>query len=250
MNYSTHFSTQSYNFYRYPEYKYCPKKKASKPRPYKKRPENEFTARDFENKHQLFSLYHDGKLPDPSTLRSNEDAEFILDAKPPKKMSTRITNKLGHEEYPFLGHNDSPSNLDLGLQYSSPYSTSLLYPPVSNMYYCRASVPSQSTYSPSASPYSDNYPYSHEDPAVSESAVKYQLYPDHYGYIQQPPATISYPVSYQYTASDQCYNYSTSSLYTDQSTCHPMDSQGSSIAAFSESCAPALSLLTTQFYYR
>ncbi|KAI9349394.1 hypothetical protein BD770DRAFT_446158 [Pilaira anomala] len=178
---------------KYPEYKFCPKKKATKPRPYKKRPENEFTARDFENKHQLFSLYHEGKLPDPSNPRPTQynESEFLLDNKPPKKTSTKpakVTKKsssllLDQHQYPSPTHSHPGSNPSqepfshihhqhllhhhpqdtMTLQYPSPYTTGHLFPSV-NMYY------GGSVYSTSPSPYPTTQAYTTltDDTVVTE----------------------------------------------------------------------------------
>ncbi|GAA5800030.1 hypothetical protein HPULCUR_005452 [Helicostylum pulchrum] len=251
---------------KYPEYKFCPKKKASKPRPYKKRPENQFTARDFENKHQLFSLYHDGKLPDPSTPRPSEydDCNFLLDNKPAKlpSKSTKSSKKktsLEHEQYPsptssYPGRNDD-HQFELSeahtLQYPSPQITGLLFPPVNSLYYGgSSSAPPQSVYSASASPYSTGHHYGHEDPTMSESAVSYQLYPEHYGYTEAPAPVYSYPVQYHYTSPASYYGYQAEAIFADPSSCHPLDTHDSLQNGFNSSYLTAPTLLTTPFYYQ
>ncbi|KAG2237937.1 hypothetical protein INT48_002498 [Thamnidium elegans] len=251
---------------KYPEYKFCPKKKASKPRPYKKRPENQFTARDFENKHQLFSLYHDGKLPDPSTPRPTEydECEFLLDNKPVKQPSRSTKSKkkasLDQEQYPspassYPGRNDD-HQLELfdnqqasNLQYHSPHSAGLLFPPVNALYYGGSSVPSQSVYSASASPYSTGQHYTHEDPSMAETTISYQLYPDHYGYADVQPAVYGYPVQYHYTNPRPCYGYNAEAIFADPSSCHPLDTHDSHQSGFTNGYLIAPTLLTTPFYY-
>lgn len=62
---------------RYPNYKYCPQKKTRKTRAYKKCAENEFSARDFENKQNLYALYQ-GKKKGNSTIDHQGNIHNLL----------------------------------------------------------------------------------------------------------------------------------------------------------------------------
>lgn len=187
----------TYSFFlqtRYPGYKFSPQKKMFKPRAYKKRPENQFTARDYQDEQELFKLYHEGKDVLP-VAKNGKAMPLILDAKEPKTTTSNNKNQRSNSKKSTLGHeNRTCSSSPLFEQErSSSYDTRLLYPPVSNgsVVYSTGSVPSQSVYSPvaspyitvhspSASPYTTDYYSSSEEP--NQQDISYNLYPNHYGY--------------------------------------------------------------------
>lgn len=210
-------------------------------------------------------MYHDGKLPDPSTPRPTEydECEFLLDNKPAKlpSKSTKPKKKtpLDHEQYSsptssYPGCNEDLRQLELSdaytLQYPSPHSTGLLFPPTNGLYYGGSSVPSQSVYSASASPYSTGQHYGHEDHSVTDTTINYQLYPDHYGYTEAHAPVYSYQAQYQYTTPSQYYGYPAEAIFADPSSCHPLDTHDSHQNGFNHGYLTAPTLLTTPFYYQ
>lgn len=230
---------------RYPNYKYRPQKKTYKTRPYKKRPENEFTARDYQNKHQLFSLYHDGELTE-----SYPDSDFLLDDKPKKITKATKNAKKPVEQYPSVGstYPDSTSiyNAD-HLEYnSSPFNVVLMYPQQINDMLCNSgvSVPSPSVHSPSSSPYSSSY-YTDNEMHLIES-VNYQLQPENYGFIQ--PAVYSVPS--HINTFNHFYEFDSQLLYANQPECYNLDHPDPSLAIYSEQSISAPPLLTTSFFYQ
>ncbi|KAG2208242.1 hypothetical protein INT47_006097 [Mucor saturninus] len=234
----------------YPDYKYRPQKKTYTTRPYKKRPENEFTARDYQNKHQLFSLYHEGKLSD-----SNYDSDCLLDEKPEKKtkrnskqlVSKNPMVKTQQELYSIYSTNDHNTKFVVS-QSESPCSTALLYPPVNDMIYnCGSSDPSQSVYSPSASPYSVGY-FTDSEVSVNEPMINYQLYSENYGFTQ--PILPLYSVPSHFNTFDQFCEFDNALMYTSSSSCHPLDISDTYLGYQVDNSAPVPSLLTTPFYYQ
>lgn len=209
-------------------------------------------------------MYHEGKLPDPSTPRPTEydECEFLLDNKPTKIPSRSAKKKasLDHEQYSsptasYPGCNEDLNQLGLfdayNLQYPSPHNTGLLFPPKNNgIYYGGSSVLSQSVYSSSASPYSTGQHYGHEDPAVTDTSINYQLYPDNYGYPEPQAPVYNNSDQYHYTTPDPYYGYSSDAIFNDPSTCHPLDTQDSNQNGFNDDYLTAPALLTTPFYYQ
>ena len=244
-----------FNSSRYPNYKFCPKRKVARTRAYKKRPDNQFTARDYEDERRLYTLYHGGKDALP---KNNEEQNYpmILDVKEvksaskyPKQQKMKDTVSIEQSVY----------NSDASFSEQPNYNTSMLYPPTIPMAYA-TSVPSQAAYSPmtspytvgnspSASPYTSGYYSSSEEP--NQQDVNYNLYPAHYGYASVPPAyTYCHNANtgsptIQYYTSPMGYARAQSPVYDNQ-ICHPLESYQQT--QYLNSASPAL--LTSSFYYQ
>jgi hypothetical protein len=206
---------------RYPNYKYCPQKKTRKTRAYKKRAENEFSARDFDNKQSLYALYQ-GKRD--SNVDRKDDRHNLLyliggskkkrrskgpsdnnESSPCQKANLDTTVSLyPPPSYPY--YSASPASLQLSeskvnnTSYT-PHQSTPLFPvttyygsPIASVTY---SVPSQH-FGCSSSPTSISATTTNSEDVRTEPLVNYNIYSSYYAPLPPSPPTEVVHSTYPY----------------------------------------------------